>query len=148
MGPIQHPRILEFGVIEVTQQHPGDASSQWKSDESRLYAAYRLILNDLKNVVNHDPATLKQLAAVGVLQAGRLKDLANSISNILCTHSIYLGPDSMVLGMRCVGDNLFFSRPGEKCKMPFHIDDLSAFRKVLSAVGLPGSVPPVDLVLF
>jgi hypothetical protein len=99
-------------------------------------------------VVNHDPATLKQLAAVGVLQAGKLKDLANSISNTLCTHSIYLGPDSMVLVMRCVGDNLFFARPGEKCKMPLHIDDLSEFRKVLSAVWLARVCFPLLILFF
>ncbi|KAI5847175.1 hypothetical protein DFP73DRAFT_370702 [Morchella snyderi] len=108
-------RTLEFGVIEVSRQYSGDTATKWNSDMKKLYAACRSILNDLKTVVNHHPPTMKQLAAVGILQAG---------------------PYTMVLVMRCLGHNLFFLRRGGQWKIPTLAEEVPQFRRVLSAVWL------------
>lgn len=65
-----HTSRLEFGVVEVSRKFEKSDSLKWNSDMGKLHSACRSMLRILKTAVRNDPATVKKLAVVGILQAG------------------------------------------------------------------------------
>ncbi|KAI5840739.1 hypothetical protein DFP73DRAFT_173776 [Morchella snyderi] len=111
---VEHlPRVLEFGAIEVSRRWEGDNASKWNNDIAKLYVGCRAMLNALKKVVHNDPATVRKLSVVGIIQAG---------------------PSTMVFIMRCFGPHLYTLRRGSRHALPNHISHIHKLSRVLSAI--------------
>lgn len=63
---------LEFAVFEVSRPLKGVVdSNKWKRDREKVLSACHAKLCRLRNVVDNDVDTVKQLKVIGVLQAGK-----------------------------------------------------------------------------
>lgn len=62
--------MIEYGAIEVARSFESTRTTKWLTDSAKLVHALRAMLVRLHTLVNYDPAAVRSLQVVGLLNAG------------------------------------------------------------------------------
>ncbi|KAL7268993.1 hypothetical protein RUND412_008364 [Rhizina undulata] len=110
----QFPELLKrhLRLFKLSKRFQNYDSVKWNTDMAKLHTGCRSILRLLKTVVNNDPLTIKKLAAVGILQAGRV---------------------TVVLITTCIGSNLFYLKRGLAWELPLELHEVNNIRDIINA---------------
>lgn len=88
----------------------------------------------LRNVVDNDVDTVKQLKVIGVLQAGKTFASGNLITFIFSTDNFFaVGRWTQIYVASCVGRNIVFLTEGTLWELPLEIVELKKVYNLISA---------------